>query len=327
MRKSLTLPLIVIASYGLMAQTIFGFNQTHTANQLTDNKCKVIPAAVNRIIKEIDAEKRASIRFPGGTVANEFNVNIYGHTLAEAKSSKWQKNKINPIVPFIEASKMIGWSVIPVINVTDIYNGKVSFDEGMSLNLKMIDMFVRSGVKVSHVEIGNELNIWMNIRGNKDYNRNPKEYDVEIQKYYDLCLKADKLIKAAFPGVKTGGVSARFGYNARDNKWCSLFDYGTWDAIIIHHYEDVGDKSIWEKNIAEMVAQAKACKKELWITELNVRLGPSVGSLAYKRNASQSWITDYQTEIWDICKRLKVDLMCYHRITGTDDHSYNYLKF
>jgi len=89
----------------------------------------------------------------------------------------------------------------------------------------------------------------------------------------------------------------------------------------------VGDKAIWEKNIAEMVAQAKACKKELWITELNVRLGPSVSSLAYKRNASQSWIADYQTEIWDICKRLNVDLMCYHRITGTDSHSYNYLKF
>ena len=306
---------------------IYGFNQTHTINQLTNNKCKIIPSAVQRIINEIPSKRREVIRFPGGTVANEYNVNIFGHTLSEAKSSKWASFKINPIEPFIEASKIIGWKVIPVLNITDIYNDKISFDSGMDLNFKMLDMFLDAGIKVEHIELGNELNIWMRIKGNKDYNKNVDEYNREIEKYYDLSVRVYNSVKNRYPKIKIGGVSARDGMNARDNKWCSLFDKGPWEAIIIHHYEDSGDKKDWESNIKKMVEQSKNNNKEIWITELNVRLGPSVTSAAYINNASQSWIQDYQNKIWDICEDIGVDLMCYHRITGTDNHSYNYLRF
>lgn len=305
--------------------SIFGFNQTHLANQLTDGKCNLIMDNIYRIIDEIEPKKRKFMRFPGGTVANEYNVDIYGHTLAEAKSSKWQRYKINPIIPFIQASKVIGWEIMPVINVTDIYNGKVTFEKGMEQNLRMIKMFLDAGLKVPYVEIGNELNIWMNISGSKDYNRNPSEYSREILKYFDISTKAHKAIKKEFPLIKTAGVSARNGLNARDNKWCSVFDKGEWNGIIIHHYEDNEDATKWLPNITAMVEQAKANGKELLLTEMNWRLGPSVTSLAYINNASKPSVGMYQENVWQLCEKSGVDYMAYHRIHGTDAHAYNYL--
>lgn len=327
MRLILFILAVMLSSVAAFSQTLSGFNQTHFANHVTDSKCKVVPALVHRVITEIPAERRQFCRFPGGTVANFYTIDMYGHTPAEAKNSKWQRAKINPIVPFIEASKIIGWDVIPVINLVEIYNGKYTFDHGMELNLRMIKMFVDAGINVPYIELGNELNIWMNIKGNSDYNRNKAEYDREIQRYYELSVRANMLIKSIYPEIKTAAVSARFGYNARDNKWSSLFNYGDWDGIVIHHYEDSADPKIWKERIAEMKQQADFAGKELLLTEVNVKLGPSVNSPAYRTNIKQTWLRDYQSAIWDICKRLKVNVLGYHNISGTDGHIYNYLNY
>lgn len=310
-----------------MAQSLLGFNQTHFANHITDNRCKVVPALVHRVITEIPAERRQWCRFPGGTVANFWNIEMFGHTPAEAKASKWQRFKISPIVPFIEASKMIGWDVIPVINLVEIYNGTVSFDVGMNRNLRMIQMFLDAGINIPYVELGNELNIWMNIKGNSEYIRNKAEYDREIQRYYDLSVKADLIIHALYPNIKTAAVSARFGLNARDNRWHTVFNKGGWEGLVMHHYEDSSDPKIWEYDIADMKKQADYAGKELLLTEVNVKLGPGVNSPAYRTNIKQTWLKDYQDAIWDICKRLRVNVVGYHNISGTDGHIYNYLKF
>ena len=327
MRLILFILAVMLYSVAAFSQTLAGFNQTHFANHVTDGKCKVVPSLVHRVIKEIPAERRQWCRFPGGTVANFWNVDMYGHTPAEAKSSKWQRFKISPIIPFIEASKMIGWDVIPVINLVEIYNGTVSFDVGMNRNLRMIQMFLDAGINIPYVELGNELNIWMNIKGNSEYIRNKAEYDREIQRYYELSVKADLIIHSVFPNIKTAAVSARYGLNARDNRWHTVFNGGGWEGIVMHHYEDSADPKIWEYDIAEMKKQADYAGKELLLTEVNVKLGPGVNSAAYRTNIKQTWLRDYQAAIWDICKRLKVNVLGYHNISGTDGHIYNYLQF
>jgi hypothetical protein len=309
----------------IQAQTVFGFNQTHLTNSLTNNKGEVIWSNVEKIRSDIPKDKLQCIRWPGGTVANEYSIYIYGHTLSEAKSSKWQRLKLNPIKPFIEISKKVGWEVIPVLNLTDVYEGTISYDKGLSQSIEMIEMFLVNGIPIKWIELGNELNIWTGVTG--DYNRNQKKYDEAINRYYELSLKFFNDLSKRYPGIQIAAVSARSGMNGRDNKWSSIFDKGPWHGIVIHHYEDNSSPKIWQLNIEQMVAQAKAAKKKLLITELNVRLGPNPNSAAYKKNAGQSWISLYQEACWQICKNAGVDVVCYHRISGTDEHDYNYIEF
>ena len=296
--------------------TIKGFNQTHLANLITDAKCKIIPANVARIMNEIPEGRRQVMRFPGGTVANEYNVFQFGHVKAETKKSKWVNAKKNPIEPFIEASKTIGWQVIPVLNLVEPYNGK------LESNLEMIQKFVDAKIPMEWVELGNELNIWTGVTG--DYNRNKDAYNRAIDRYYDLSLEFHNEVKKYFPELKTAAVSAIFGNNGRDNAWANKFNAGPWDGIVIHHYESDTTGRNWLITLKEIVRQARTDNKALLLTEINYRLGPSTTHANYKANAGKSWTRDYQDEVWALCEQAGVDLMCYHNIAG--DSEYSYLK-
>ena len=319
---------ILITLFSLTANaTIFGFNQTHMMNTLTDNKCVIIWENVQRIITEIPEERRQVIRWPGGTEANFYNCEMWGYSVQE-EDSKWGRNSVNALSSFIDVSMMVKWEVIPVLNLYEEYLNPDLTAERERQNMLLIERIFKAGIKIPYIELGNELNIWVDKSKlkNSDYNRDKANYDREIKRYYDISLKYYKLIKAKYPNIKIAAVYCD-NRNARDKAWQAVFKKGPWEGLVIHHYEESNNEKDWVTNLTRMKKHCTDAKKEMLLTEWAWKLGPSITSAAYRKNASSPLLEKYNTISWDIISKLKIEVACFHRINGIGSHKYNYLQF
>lgn len=300
-----------------------GFNQTHFINHITDNEALVIDSLVDKI-KNINPEKRQVIRWPGGTEANFYNCTMSGYSVQE-EDSKYARNGVNAFDIFIDVSKDIQWQVIPVLNLYEEYKNPSLASDRQYQNMLMIEKLVAAGIEIPYIELGNELNIWIEGVKHSDYNRNKTGYDREIKKYYDISLRYYNLIKSKYPDIKVAAVYCEDN-NGRDKQWQRVFSQGPWEGLIVHVYEDKPE-SQWESHIQEIVNDCNKVGKECLITEWAWKLGPSPLSLAYKINSSSPLLPKYHEIGWELMQRNNVAVSCFHRISGINGHPYNYVQF
>ena len=306
--------------------TILGFNQTHMMNNLTNNKCVLDLSAINKI-KAILPQYRQTVRWPGGTEANTYNCEMWGYS-TQGQDAKWSRNQINAFDRFLQLSAQMGWSVVLVLNVYEEYMNPNLQSERTRQNMLMIQKTIDAGINIEYIELGNELNIWIDKKKikNSDYNKDKANYDREISRYYNISIRYYNLIKEECPNLKIAAVYAD-DLNARDRAWQTVFRSGPWDGLVVHLYESSTDKSKWLSNVQKLVANANLYEKDLLITEWAWKLGPSPNSAAYKTNSTSSLINQYHAEGWNIMSVAGVKIACFHRITGVGNHPYNYVKF
>lgn len=305
--------------------TKFGFNQTHLMTVLTDSKCRIKWNLVDRIIGEIPEVRRANMRVMGGTEANFWNIQMKGYSAQEA-NNKFERCGVSAFDLFIEVSKVIGWSVMPVWNLLDIYDKQKDSSRAMMSNIAMTNKLLDAGINVSYIELGNELNIWMDIKGDKDYNKNPTEYDSEIKYMADISANMLDISNRNYPDTKVAGIYCR-DLNSRDRAWQQQFKDIPFDGLVIHWYESSSNRKDWMANIVDIKKQCTDAGKECLITEFGWNLGPSTRSAAYRKNFDSPLREEYNKVSWELMEEAGVDVACYHRICGTGGHGYNYLQF
>ena len=307
--------------------TLQGFNQTHLVNHVTDQKARIIPEAIQRLKDEIPQERRQVMRFPGGTEANFYNCTISSYSPQDSLNSKYARNNVNVLDLFIEVSKQMEWKVIPVLNLYEEYINPSLTAERERQNIMMIDKILDAGVEIAYIELGNELNIWLDkskLRS-ADYNRDPENHNREIQRYYDISTKYYNLLKERYPNIKIAAVYADDN-NARDRQWQKVFSQGKWEGLVVHLYED-DPESLWSPKIREIVESCKDVGKECLITEWAWKLGAGTNSPAYRANSRSPLLPKYHEQGWQLMEDNGVAVSCFHRISGIGGHLYNYVQF
>lgn len=309
-------------------KTLVGCNQTHLCNLVTDAKCKLIPEKVKKL-QAIPSHLIEVMRFPGGDA--DYIPGQLGHSKKEAKSSKWQRCKVDPMYVFIELSKIMKWKVLIVLNMDTPftkYSKDEYFIEDIDANELMVKKFIQSGIPIAGVEIGNELQIYTGVTG--DYNKNSSAYNKAIDDYLFLTELMDTHIKAIDKNIKTGAcyvTPQAAAANGRDRRWQQVFTKTSCNALIVHHYEENQSESIWLPKLKDMAEYIHLLGKEAWLTENMWNFGPGTNSPKYSASMKIAPVWQKYKDNWsDRVTAAGFEIACMHRIAGNDNHPYDLIQ-
>jgi len=319
-----------LMAYSAQAQTLHGYNSSRLMDQLTDSEgLTLLPDRV-AAIKAIPAAERAVLRWPGGTVSTKYDIDCYGY---DCKGSKRYGGK-NAVDLFIELCKELGCKVTIVLSVGNYGNFFWEIQETPDAiakleaqNRALIERFIKAGVPIFCVEIGNEQYLHIpkgNYRpSNWNYNflarllgepARDARYRQQVDDIYSLYVRAyernAKLVAeynlpAAIPMVSNEAH--------RNLVWNSMIAHIPAKYGVFHHYEK-DDRSRWEYNYNLFLEAIRAQKRIPICTEWNSNHGDGGAdnlNLAYTsfQREYQKWFRGYSVQ-------QKVPLIMMHRLNG-----------
>ena len=250
--------------------------------------------------KDIAKLRPQIIRWPGGSVSNDFNP-----FTGKADDGSGTANKIEDLALMV---KETGCDVMFVLNMVTH-----TLDE----NLRVLKKAQSLGIPVRFVELGNEYNN-INSPGRKKY---PTPTD-----YANECVKWIQAIKAEFPGVEFGVIGENKGYKGAKT-WNEdvLKVLGRYNVHLVYHcYPNPNDFSRngmvdFRKLDSLLVEDLRVSgfdrQQHFWVTEFNVKYSDKQGVTARLDPK------EHQRALLHLAKFLAdkgADILCVHNLTGKE---------
>lgn len=306
---------------------IKGYNNSRIMDQLTDQKGDIIKENLDAVVS-LSGTKVQAMRFPGGTLARDYNITLAGYD----GGGKLYGGK-NVIDSYIDLIKRMDVPVTLVLNVGfyDTFYWKIITSRAAEMrdnNRRMIDRFLKNGIKVFCVEVGNEEYIHVPkgqvLSPSISYSfiqrllgqpsRDAKFRD-EILGYYRMY--ADLYYKNSEIASEFGLDSAVPLTNATNYKWDQwnliMKDvpgkYGVW-----HHYES-GYRDGWRTTIDNYISAIKEQNRIPICTEWSTNFGDQGNQNLNLSNSGfkeeyEKWLPKY------LEGSKEVPLIMKHRISG-----------
>jgi hypothetical protein len=221
------------------SKVVIGFNQNWS----------FFPAFNATMLSNINQLKPQMIRYPGGTVAHDWDWVAGRRSNAPATAAH----------PVADIQSLATATNVKMIFVLDIVNRSIT-DQ-----IAMLNAIKNLGVSIDYVELGNELYA------------NDAAYITAFPTGTDYATKANQWIpqiRAAFPNVKIAALLQCRNADASNQRFAEWNNKvvsstsSTVDAYTYHIYIPVGGSFASRKADYEAVANAtNTGSKELWITE------------------------------------------------------------
>lgn len=308
---------------------IQGYNNSRIIDQMTDSKGSFIQSRFNSAVSA--KSKVGAMRFPGGTVARNYNINLAGYD-GRGKLYGGQ----NVIDRYIQVIKSMGVPVTLVLNVGfyDTFFWKINksrANEMLDNNKRMIERFLINGIEIFCIELGNEeylhvpkgnvvspdtkYNSLQRLLGQPSKDARFRDEVLGYYRMYSEIYQTHSDLVASY-----GLDSAVPMVNNTNYKWAMFNEiikpvsakYGVW-----HHYESE-DQSVWQTRVDSFINAIKEQNRIPISTEWSVWFGDqgneriNLSTNGFKESY-ESWYLNY------IQSRGDVPLVMQHRLSGNPD--------
>lgn len=265
------------------------------------------------VLRKVQALRPGIIRFPGGTLANTYDVNKpgYGESISSAT-----ENYIHRMTDFVTRMNNV-----PVVFVAGVYQALMNptnanyWIDGMMKSLELLPT-------TTHVELGNELIIqgkWTLFGDKPRFFESDSSYVSKVNaKGREFLEMADRFIaplRKTHPNIRVG-IPVMPPYTLRNKEWNSVLrNWKKNDFEIFHLYLNTKSYGTTQAEITKALAGAI---KPVCITEWSWQHGDDssknlldVGTAYY-----QSFFNNFPA----ICESLNVEMICQHMLYGSNPY-------
>ena len=296
-----------------------GYNTTDLVGSLFNNKGNLLTKNFDMLMSEMPDLGNSSIRFPGGAISRAYDFDLPG--LGQAKTAK----KENDIYPFIRLQKLIGFSVVPVLNMNKIFFEPENEDKWMDKNMRMIQTLVDANISIDYINIGNEIQMHSGVENaiNGGYEEKPslrnrmrktnQKIEEAFQRYFYLSEWTNEECKKRFPSIKTASVIAG-QENARDRRFNQIFKNTSTDAVDVHFYINEQNITKQKETVLRFLQPAIDTGKEVIVTEANWNFGSD--GISNLKDEGTFYHQFFLKNVTKWCEEQDVKLFMWHRLNG-----------